>query len=200
MIELARGKGSVPDCEVSFVVDDAQRLAAFDADSFDGVTSQLALMDIPDLEATLSAVHRVLEPGGWFVFVIVHPCFSRPTRRAWRRPTAVLACPSPATSRSGSGAHRTRGGCGARATITARSERSQRAPEVRLSAGARRGTTREPAPRSTAAGLPACPDLLRSAGAERLTTVPALAATNRCRRLCPRRRGIQGESIVILQS
>lgn len=31
-------------------------------------------MDIPDLGATLKAIARVLKPGGWFVWVIGHPC------------------------------------------------------------------------------------------------------------------------------
>lgn len=35
-------------------------------------------MDIPDLTATLRSVHRGLSPGGWFVFVIGHPCFLAP--------------------------------------------------------------------------------------------------------------------------
>lgn len=63
---------------VSFVHDDAEHLAELDDAMFDGVTCQLGLMDIPDLDATLHAVHRVLRPGGWFVFVIGHPCFLAP--------------------------------------------------------------------------------------------------------------------------
>jgi hypothetical protein len=35
-------------------------------------------MDIPDLDATLAAVRRVLRPGGSFVAVISHPCFLAP--------------------------------------------------------------------------------------------------------------------------
>jgi len=35
-------------------------------------------MDIAGLDATLAAVHRVLVPGGSFVFVIGHPCFLAP--------------------------------------------------------------------------------------------------------------------------
>ncbi len=31
-----------------------------------------------ELAATLSAVHRVLRPGGWFVAVVAHPCFLAP--------------------------------------------------------------------------------------------------------------------------
>lgn len=35
-------------------------------------------MDIPDLTATLAAVHRALRVSGWFVFVIGHPAFLAP--------------------------------------------------------------------------------------------------------------------------
>ena len=78
MVERARGHGVPAGCDVSYVVDDAQHLAAVDPASFDGVTCQLALMDIPDLDATLAAVGSVLRPGGWFAFVIGHPCFLVP--------------------------------------------------------------------------------------------------------------------------
>jgi SAM-dependent methyltransferase len=78
MVSLARRHGAPPGCDLSYVVDDAQHLAAFRTASFDGVTCQLALMDIPDLDATLEAIGRVLRPGGWLVFVIGHPCFLVP--------------------------------------------------------------------------------------------------------------------------
>jgi len=35
----------------------------------------MALMDIPELGPAIREVGRVLSPGGWFVFSIVHPCF-----------------------------------------------------------------------------------------------------------------------------
>ena len=76
MIELARTHDSPPG--LSYVQDDAQRLTRFDDAGFDGVTCQLGLMDIPDLDATLASVHRVLRPGGWFAIVIGHPCFLAP--------------------------------------------------------------------------------------------------------------------------
>lgn len=75
---IARARGHGEDGRLAYVVDDAQALAALDDGSFDGATCQLGLMDIPDLDATLAAVHRVLRPGGWFAFVIGHPCFLAP--------------------------------------------------------------------------------------------------------------------------
>jgi ubiquinone/menaquinone biosynthesis C-methylase UbiE len=63
---------------VAYLLDDAQGLPAVRDRSVDGVTCQLGLMDIPDLDAALAAVARVLRPGGWFVFVIGHPCFLAP--------------------------------------------------------------------------------------------------------------------------
>lgn len=63
---------------IALVQDDAQALGAFAPDSFDLVYSNLALMDMPDLPAVYRAVHRVLVPGGRFVFTLVHPCFAPP--------------------------------------------------------------------------------------------------------------------------
>lgn len=79
MVRLARERTARTD--VRYVEDDAQRLASFPDAWADGVTCQLALMDIPDLDATLAAAHRVLRPGGWFAFVIGHPCFLAPDAR-----------------------------------------------------------------------------------------------------------------------
>jgi len=72
--------------EIFYVLDDAEHLRSFEPASFDGVTCQLALMDIADLDAALAAVHRVLKRGGWFVFVIGHPCFLVPDASPARTP------------------------------------------------------------------------------------------------------------------
>ncbi len=84
MIDLARRRtrGRGHGGTVSYVQDDAGRLATCLDDAFDGAACQLGLMDVPDLDATLAAVHRVLKPGGWFVFVVGHPCFLVPEARA----------------------------------------------------------------------------------------------------------------------
>lgn len=91
MIALARRHPDPPGSDVAYVVDDAQRLDAFPPGSFDGVTCQLALMDIPDLDATLAAAYRVLRPGGWYVFVIGHPCVLVPDATPARRPDGRAA-------------------------------------------------------------------------------------------------------------
>lgn len=77
MIEIARERTDA-DASIEWRVDDAERLASCPTGSFDGVTCQLGLMDIAGLERALRATHRVLRTGGWFVFVIGHPCFLAP--------------------------------------------------------------------------------------------------------------------------
>ena len=78
MLEIARRHEEAHPLGIRYVQDDGQSLSSFAAGCFDGASCQLGLMDIPDLAATLSAVHRVLRPGGWFVFVIGHPCMLMP--------------------------------------------------------------------------------------------------------------------------
>jgi ubiquinone/menaquinone biosynthesis C-methylase UbiE len=59
---------------IAYVHGDAQNLT-FAERIFDGVACHMALMDIPGLAPTIDSVARVLRPGGWFVFSIVHPCY-----------------------------------------------------------------------------------------------------------------------------
>jgi ubiquinone/menaquinone biosynthesis C-methylase UbiE len=63
---------------IGYLHGDAQSLGAVRDASFDGVVCHLALMDIPNLDAALRTVARILAPGGWFAFTIVHPCFQTP--------------------------------------------------------------------------------------------------------------------------
>jgi ubiquinone/menaquinone biosynthesis C-methylase UbiE len=77
MVELAKAR-TEPGAAITYRVDDAQVLASCSNGEFDGAACQLGLMDIADLDATLTSVRRVLKPGGWFVFIIGHPCFLAP--------------------------------------------------------------------------------------------------------------------------
>jgi ubiquinone/menaquinone biosynthesis C-methylase UbiE len=78
LLHLARGHEQPGQREVAYVQDDAQTLAALVDETFAGAFCVMALMDIPDLAATLRTARRVLRPGGWYVFAITHPCFQTP--------------------------------------------------------------------------------------------------------------------------
>ncbi|MEV6846675.1 class I SAM-dependent methyltransferase [Actinoplanes sp. NPDC051411] len=94
MIEAARRHEANDPLGIVYLVEDAATLRTLPDAAFDLVTCQLGLMDIPDLTAALTAVHRVLRPGGSFVFVLAHPCFLAPgaqtVRTAEGRPGRLI--------------------------------------------------------------------------------------------------------------
>ena len=53
----------------------------FTDDSFDFATAFMSLMDMPNQQAVLGEARRVLRPGGFLQFSILHPCFVPPRRR-----------------------------------------------------------------------------------------------------------------------
>jgi SAM-dependent methyltransferase len=84
LVAVARERTDDP--RVTFRVDDAQTLSSVEAGSIDVAVSQMAVMDIADHDATFAAVHRVLKPGGRFVFSLLHPCFEAPYSRPAQEP------------------------------------------------------------------------------------------------------------------
>ena len=94
MIANAERHGTPVGTPIEYRVEDSQTLASFGDGSFDGATCQLGLMDLPDLDACLRSVARVLKPGGWLAFVIGHPVFLVPgageTTTPDGRPAAVI--------------------------------------------------------------------------------------------------------------
>jgi SAM-dependent methyltransferase len=58
----------------------------FAAAAFDFATAFTSLMDMPDQASVLAETHRVLRPGGFLQFSILHPCFVPPHRRVLREP------------------------------------------------------------------------------------------------------------------
>lgn len=53
--------------------------------TFDFATAFMSLMDMPNQRAVLHEIARVLRPGGFLQFSILHPCFVPPHRRVLRR-------------------------------------------------------------------------------------------------------------------
>ena len=68
---------------IRYLVGDGARLP-FAAGSFDAVTAFMSIMDVGDPEATLVDVARVLRPGGFVQFSVVHPMNGTPIR-SWTR-------------------------------------------------------------------------------------------------------------------
>ena len=86
LLALARSRRVVAPHAISWRRDDAQVGRTLANVGFDGVVCNMALMDIPDLAATLRTVARILRPGGWFVFSITHPCVQMPDSAWMTRP------------------------------------------------------------------------------------------------------------------
>ena len=85
LLEIARRYEREEARGVEYARGDAQTLHGLADGAFDGVVCNMALVDIPDLDATLAAVSRVLRPGGWFVFSVVHPICQTPGSPWWAR-------------------------------------------------------------------------------------------------------------------
>lgn len=80
LLEIARRHEAEAPLGIRYQRDDARTLDTLESGTFDGVASHIALGDIDDLGAVLHAVARVLRPGGWFAFAMLHPCFCPPRR------------------------------------------------------------------------------------------------------------------------
>lgn len=68
---------------IDFREGDGQSLP-YDDQSFDFVTAFMSLMDMPDQGNALKEMRRVLRPGGFVQFSILHPCFVPPHRKVLR--------------------------------------------------------------------------------------------------------------------
>jgi ubiquinone/menaquinone biosynthesis C-methylase UbiE len=68
---------------IAYRVADAAALP-FEAGAFDFATAFMSLMDMPDPGRALAEARRVLKPGGFLQFSILHPCFMPPHRKVLR--------------------------------------------------------------------------------------------------------------------
>ncbi len=62
---------------------DLARLSMFESGTFDVAVSNIVLQDVRRLREAVREVHRVLHPGGRFVFSITHPAFEAPVPGTW---------------------------------------------------------------------------------------------------------------------
>lgn len=85
MIEIARSNAP----HVDFRVDSVAGLETIADEQVDLVVANYVLMDVPDLQSTMDAFHRVLRPGGSAVVVFSHPCF--PQGRRVEAPDGTIA-------------------------------------------------------------------------------------------------------------
>jgi SAM-dependent methyltransferase len=60
---------------INYLHADVAASGLLDGRVFDGVVCNYGLSDIDDLDGLLANVARLLRPGGWFVFSLLHPCF-----------------------------------------------------------------------------------------------------------------------------
>jgi SAM-dependent methyltransferase len=60
---------------ISYLHADVTASGLLEGRVFDGVACNYGLSDIDDLDGLLANVARLLCPGGWFVFSLLHPCF-----------------------------------------------------------------------------------------------------------------------------
>ncbi|WP_168207613.1 class I SAM-dependent methyltransferase [Microlunatus elymi] len=66
---------AAPSGRVQYRQGDATSTDWWDGVAFDGVVSNMALMDIEDLDAVLGTIAAVVRPGGWVLIALLHPCF-----------------------------------------------------------------------------------------------------------------------------
>lgn len=75
MLKIARER-TPPDLKISFRHLNLENLNPIPDASYDLIVSLLTLQDVPDYEAVLKELHRVLRPDGRFFLAFTHPCFT----------------------------------------------------------------------------------------------------------------------------
>ena len=66
---------AMPRERVRYQQGDATNTLWWDGKPYDGVVSNMALMDIEDLDAALATIATVADGQGWILLALLHPCF-----------------------------------------------------------------------------------------------------------------------------
>lgn len=84
MIEYARQTEEADPLGITYRAASYSADTGFPESSFDAVISTMALMDGPDFDGAMREAHRLLRPGGFLAFSVLHPCFITPGLR-WEK-------------------------------------------------------------------------------------------------------------------
>ncbi|MQW85552.1 class I SAM-dependent methyltransferase [Sinorhizobium saheli] len=84
MIEYARQMEEADPLGITYRAASYSADTGFPESSFDAVISTMALMDGPDFGGAMREAHRLLRPGGFLAFSVLHPCFITPGLR-WEK-------------------------------------------------------------------------------------------------------------------
>ncbi len=88
-VRAARETEATTPLGIRYDAGDAMALPFADA-VFDFATAFMSLMDMPEQGCALREAARVLKPGGFLQFSILHPCFVPPHRRVLREPDGAV--------------------------------------------------------------------------------------------------------------
>ncbi len=84
MIALAWQTEAADPLGIAYAVRSYSDHTGLPAAAFDAVVSTMALMDGPDFPGAMREAYRLLRPGGFLAFSILHPCFITPGLR-WEK-------------------------------------------------------------------------------------------------------------------
>lgn len=85
MIGHAREAEAARPLGITYRVGSFSTRTGLPAAAFDAVIAVMALMDAPDLQGAMQETVRLLRPGGFVAFSVLHPAFVRPpVTERWR--------------------------------------------------------------------------------------------------------------------
>lgn len=78
MLKMAKSR-TPSKLNIRYFHGNCQALPFLEAAQFDIVVSKMVLQDLPDYQAAMAEAYRLIQPGGIYIFSILHPCFITPT-------------------------------------------------------------------------------------------------------------------------